>query len=287
VLKVKGTHYEVGYAIGQRFASNIKQFVESYPYLRDRLITFYQTTDGKRIVDAFSEINEEYYPGYFEELKGMSNGSEIPLSVLLLLNFRAELQYWVQNNLEKPHKPSELNCADIHVNFPGNVLVGHNEDAAPAIKQNAYLLEIEIPETGENFSAYTYPGVLPGLSFGWNKDLTFSFNFVFPLPVKVGLARSFVNRHVLASSSVSEAISRATPENLAFGFTVNIGDIQNQKSYSVEVSPDMIGVFKVEQNFSHFNEYKLLNIVQKPTLVLVIAKHVQINFPYQKMRKIS
>jgi len=144
--------------------------------------------------------------------------------------------------------------------------VGHNEDAAPDIKQNAYLLEIEIPETGENFTAYTYPGVLPGLAFGWNERLTFSFNFVFPLPVKIGLARAFVNRHVLASSSVSEAISRATPENLAFGFTLNIGDIQNQKSYSVEISPDIFAVIKVQQNFSHFNEYKLLNIVQKPDI---------------------
>jgi len=261
VFNVSGTHAEVGFAIGQQFASNIKDFVDNYAYLQESLIPFYQTASGKQVVDAFTEVNAKYYPGYFEELRGIATGSSIPFIDLLLLTFRAELEFWI--NPLQFRKPSELNCADIHVNVPGNVLVGHNEDAALIVHKNAYLLSVEIPESGESFTAYTYPGILPGLAFGWTADLTFSFNFLFPIPVKVGLARSFINRHVLGASSVADAIARATPENRAFGFTLNLGDIKNHKSYSIEVSPEIYAVLEVRQNFSHFNDYKILNVPQE------------------------
>ncbi len=71
----------------------------------------------------------------------MAQGANVPLSTLLLLQFADELEAgWIPSSSSSLPKSD---CADIHVNSWGSIFVGHNEDAEPAIKGNAYIVEYE------------------------------------------------------------------------------------------------------------------------------------------------
>lgn len=227
--------------------------------LNKLLLPFWQTGQGKAVVEQFLLLNQRTYPYYFNEIEGLAAGSGVPLSTLMLLQFADELEAgWIDPSRSKP------DCSDIHVRSFNTVLVGHNEDAEPAIKDTAYIVDYEFTDTGEKFVAYTYPGRLPGIAWGFSSEgnLTFSMNWVGAVesPYTVGLARGFINRDIYGSKSVTEAMERATPNGRTFGFTMNIGDMSAGRIYSVEVAPRVYSVWEVGRNYSHFNMYKELNI---------------------------
>jgi len=250
--------------MGANFKDRIAAFVNSYDFLNKVLLPFYNTPTGSDIVKQFQIVNMQRYPNYYAELQGIASGSGVPFINLFLLNLRYELSFFTSQSFNDIISP--LNCADVHVINTDNVFVAHNEDAAPEIAQTAYLLKIDIPESNQNFYAYTYPGFLPGVAFGWNKNLSFSFNYVAPATVSVGLGRAFINRDALAAAEVQEALERITPTNRAFGFTLNLGDFGMKKSYTIEVSQNAYAFYENTKNFTHFNEYKLLDIVQVPDI---------------------
>jgi len=266
-LKVKGSHYDVGFQVGTHFSDRIANYIQNSEEVNKVLLPFSKTGEGRAAIEQFLTLNERAYPQYFDELRGLSQGSGVPLSTLVMLQFADELEAgWITP------KTSKSNCADIHVQMAGqSVIVGHNEDAEPIIKQTAYIVEYEIPDSNEHFVAYTYPGRLPGDAWGFsvNANLTFSMNWVGPLPVSVGLARGFINRAIFGASSLSDALTKATPDGRSFGFTLNIGDITRSRSWSVEVAPVEFGIFEVERNYSHFNMYKILTLNQIPDISTV------------------
>jgi len=231
VWSVKGTHYEVGQKVGAHFSQRINQYVQNSDELNKLLLPFYGTGLGKSVLEQFLLINERHYPKYFEEVQGLAAGSGVPLPTLLLLQFADELEAgWIS-------PVARSDCSDIHAHAYQSGFLGHNEDAEPVIKSTGYIVEYEFTDSGEHFTAYTYPGRLPGDAWGFSPlaNLTFSVNWVGPIPASVGLARGFINRAVFGSKSLQDAIDRATPGNRAFGFSLNIGDITTAKSYNFEV----------------------------------------------------
>jgi len=222
------------------------------------LLPFYNTKEGKAIVEQFIMVNLRAYPKYLAELQGISKGAQVSQAHIFLLQFADELEAgWIPSTLSKP-KP---NCADIHVHTSNGVWIGHNEDTEPLIKTTAYIVEYDFTDSGEQFTAYTYPGRLPGDAWGFSKksNLTFSMNWVGNTPVTVGLARAFVNRAIFGASSVADAIAKATPENRAFGFSLNLGDLSTAQTYNIEVAQEASSQLEIKRNFSHFNEYKVLH----------------------------
>lgn len=101
-------------------------------------------------------------------------------------------------------------CSDVLVQLPsGQVLLGHNEDADANDLNNTYVSSVT-SSTGASFSAYTYPGQLPGGAFGFNSaGVFFSTNAVFPKDISLaGVPRNFLQRHLLDSSSVQDALTK-------------------------------------------------------------------------------
>jgi len=261
VMFFEGTHSEVGNAIGQNFKLQIGTWVKDYDFLNNVLKPWYNTTKGQEIVNQFLIIHQQVYPNYMAELDGIANGSSIPFIDLFIMNLRYEFAYFANHSVDTPFQ-----CADVHVTNQDNIFVAHNEDANPEIASTAFLLRIKIPQESQDFYAYTYPGYLPGMGFGWNQYVSFSFNYVGPVQTRIGLGRAFINRDALGSVSMQDAFTRITPNGRAFGYTLNLGDFVHQTSYSIEVSPNAFALYQNLNNFTHFNEYKLLNIPQIPDI---------------------
>jgi len=260
-LHVRGTHYEVGRTVGETFKERIQSFVQRDTTLNKDLLPFYNTTKGKDIFNQLFQFNMGLYPLYFQELQGLADGSNVPFYQIVLLNLRPEILGMLQISKSNRDKTTlEKGCSDIHI-FKENIKVfGHNEDADSLVQSTAYLLHVEIKEgqSVENFTAYTYPGVLPGIAFGFNEHLAVSMNAVYPKEANIAAGRIFINRDFLTAKSIPDLISKAANVKRAFGFSANVGQLSDGSISNIEFAPDVFAEVRVNGNYSHFNNYKEL-----------------------------
>eukprot|EP01120_Amphizonella_sp_Union-15-10_P002837 TRINITY_DN13126_c0_g1_i1.p1 TRINITY_DN13126_c0_g1~~TRINITY_DN13126_c0_g1_i1.p1 ORF type:complete len:381 (-),score=50.65 TRINITY_DN13126_c0_g1_i1:27-1169(-) len=262
-FKTQGSYYQIGYSVGYKFRDQIKNFINESTTYNSVLLPFYNTTWGKNIVQQYEITNKNLFPNYFEELRGISDGAEEPFINMLLLNLRPEIETIVQETKIESTFSLE-HCTDIHVRTETNKIFGHNEDADPKVKDYAYIVHAIIEQNGtvvENWVAYCYPGILPGIAFGFNAHLALSLNALTPKTVIAGgAARAFVNRSFFAARSITETLNQIATHMsvMSFGFSLNVGQFSDGSIANIEVSPFMSGYIFVHGNYSHYNNYKLL-----------------------------
>ena len=68
---------KVGQVIGATFKLQCQRFVETYDNLHEVLYPFYNTEQGKQVVERFESTARSMYPQYYEELEGLVNGTEV------------------------------------------------------------------------------------------------------------------------------------------------------------------------------------------------------------------
>jgi len=254
------THYEFGRFLGNKFSSQIQDFITNFAVLHKQLIPFCNTHHGKLIFEEYIEVNNNKYPHYIEEIRGMSEGANVPMETLLLLNLMREIRLNINNNIS----PADANCGEIHFSQNGKVALIHIEDGDIDLKNSAFIVSAEIAESQQKFVCYMYPGILAGIAWGYNQSLVIGCDAVYPAQVvRKSLGRVFINRDICAANSVEDAISRATPPNRASGYSLNLGDIKNKKTYNIEVAPTVYSVYEnTLPCYYHWNMYDILNIKQ-------------------------
>lgn len=263
-IYARGSHYEIGYAIGSSFQARFQSFLAHYDAMDSLLLPFYNSTVGRQVVDAFESANRKQYPEYFEELQGISDGSGVDFLKVMLLNFREELFLIMQNTsstfLATP------SCSDILVHTPTRAFFGHNEDGDLTIAAGAIFQQTTLTDDGQAaYSAYTYPLLLAGNAFSTNQHgLAISVNALFPKDILVGgLARQFITRDVLNAVSIEDAIRRVTEAGpCASGFSLNVGSVVTKEIFNIEMSPGIgqSSVLRVTNYSYHFNQYLRLNV---------------------------
>jgi len=233
--------------------------------LLEVLIPYSQTNEGLSVVDEYIAYNTEFYPQYFDEIKGYSDGSGVPLWILILLNFEDELSF-----LAAPFNP-KLACTDLHIRSSTEYMFAHNEDNLVIIKSYAYIAHTYIIDQKYNsdyqFSAYYYPGYLPGVAYAWNPyGMSFSQNAVSPNYTRIGgLGDGWISRDIVQSRTVDEAISRINVPNRAYGFSYNFGSSISQQVFNVEMSANETSVLQIggtDFDYAHVNMYRRLEIPQ-------------------------
>jgi len=150
-------------------------------------------------------------------------------------------------------------CTDYHASTAWI----HNEDEGTLNNATFYYVTQHIREPPSNFVAFTYPGQLAGWAYGVNvHGVAQSINALFPLDVQAGgVGVQFVARDVLDSTSVDDAIKRATGRGQASGQHFNIASrMEPHRQVSIETSPSRSSVLDpVPAGFAHMNEYIRLN----------------------------
>jgi hypothetical protein len=276
------SHYELGFAVGSHFKSRIRGYLDNDQTLHQQLIPFVSTPPGHKLFLQLFEATSKRYPHYIEELKGQAAGAGVNPQWLLLLSFTLELSQAQANNLTtaSPQSKSsfgnfddfpsadDLSCSDIFVNDGQVSMFGHNEDSGPLVRDYAFLVEVRLLDaknkTVEAFTAYNYPGMLPGNGFGFNQHgIAHSVNAVYPKQLRTdGVGRYYINRDILGSTSIEDAIARATIPDRAYGFSLNVASTKDFRILNIEVAPEAYAVTEVSGNFSHFNMYKVLLVPQ-------------------------
>ena len=252
----QGSHSEIGLAIGKTFSHQIQKTLADNVELQKTFLSFHRTAEGKRKYQKLIQLHNSRFPQYLSELKGISEGAEVSLEELFLVNLRGEYRSYVKAT-------SNSGCSTCSVLTPDNAVFGHNEDGSPIYNDQMYLVRVEI--TGKPaFTALCYPGFLPGNSCGFNQEgVCFSVNSLQPKRVAIGAGRHFIARSLFEAKNLDEAIQRVTIAGRASGFNYTIGSMKERRMVDVEVSPTNHHVFEIKGYFFHANHYIKLSGVDE------------------------
>ena len=250
VVRVEGTHYEMGRQIGQDRRAVIHAMLATYRHHfeaereRLRIRSWREATLHARKYLPFAE---ESVPQYVEELQGMADGAEIDFNDLLVLNCMEALTE------DALHRGCTSLAAAPEVTADGTLLVGHNEDWLPDDFETVYLVHAR-PVDEPAYLAITYGGLLPNIGFN-ECGIAQCCDSVYPNDARIGVPRIFVSRAVLAARTLDEAIRAALNHRRAAGYNHLIVHASGEM-YNVEVSAaDFQVIYGDEGLLAHTNHY--------------------------------
>lgn len=250
IIKVKGTHKEIGRQVGEAFREQIRHHLEN---TRELIRCTYQTLeldwDGARMQGRkYLPFAQERYPEYVDELYGLSEGANVDFDDVGVVN-ALEAVTMDALHLSKCTSValSETNTAD------GHVLIGHNEDWIPEDEPDVFLVHAE-PVNDPPFLAMTYGALLPNIGFN-AYGIAQCCDSVYPNDSRIGIPRLVVSRAVLASKTPSEAIRQTLIPRRAAGYNHLLAH-ESGEIYSVEVSARKFAILYAHDGYMvHTNHY--------------------------------
>ncbi len=256
-FEAAGSHFEIGLAIGERFAAKIHRAFEAYRPSLEGVLLYQRSPEGEARTQQLVDLNRARYPDYFAELEGIAHGAKRSFKDLFLISMRGEYQGY----LPAPHPPPR-NCSDCSLVTDDVALIGHNEDGSPAFQESMYLVHARA-EGKPGFTAFSYPGFLCGNAFGFNSEgICFSVDHVQPRHVRTGIGRNFIARSLLEARSLHDAVERVTIAGRASGFSFTIGSVPERRVVQVEMAPETHHVREIRGVNFHANHYQELDVDQ-------------------------
>ncbi len=248
-IRIKGTHKEIGLAIGQEMSAAIRGQIEAYhammPQAEEVGLTWSQAVLQARKYLPFSE---EFYPQYAEEMRGIAEGAGVDFDDVNTLNC---LEAVASDAL---HLRCTSLAAGPEVTESGSgVFVAHNEDWMPADLPFVYVVQAE-PDDEPAFLGVAYGVLLPNLGFN-AAGIAHVADSVYPNDVRLGIPRIIVTRAILGARTLGQAIQAALHKRRAAGYNHLIAD-QSGEIYNVEVSATAFeAMYAAEHWTAHTNHY--------------------------------
>lgn len=280
IVYVQGTHYEMGWQIGQDRRAVIQAMLATYrrhfeaEAERLRIRSWREATLHARKYLPFAE---ESVPHYVEELQGMADGAELDFNDLLVLNCMEALTE------DALHRGCTSLAAAPEVTADGRLLVGHNEDWLPDDFETVYLVHAR-PADEPAYLAITYGGLLPNIGFN-ACGIAQCCDSVYPNDARIGVPRIFVSRAVLAARTLDAAIRAALNRRRAAGYNHLIVHASGEM-YNVEVSAeDFEVIYGGEGILAHTNNYvtRHMRALERDSEEL-IASRIRYNRAFRLLR---
>ncbi|MGA9479172.1 MAG: C45 family peptidase [Desulfobacterales bacterium] len=252
----EGLPREIGYTIGKNFRAEIVRTLDRHDGLNTRFMPYSRTPAGRARYRHLVALHRNRFPEFIGELEGMAEGASVPFEKLFVINLRGEYQRYAADG-------DEGGCSTCSLVSPGTAAFGHNEDGLALYRDQTYLVRAR-PQDKPVFTAFCYPGFLPGNAFGFNEaGICFSCNNVQPLRARDGVGRHFIARSLLESRSLPEAVAAVHPPDRAYGFNYTIGSLMERRIVNVEVTPDDVAVSEIRGPYFHANHYVELDNVDQ------------------------
>jgi isopenicillin-N N-acyltransferase-like protein len=250
LIKVKGSHKEMGRQIGEAFREQIKHHLWNTKELINSTYTTLELDwEGARMQGRkYIPFAQEKYPEYVDELIGLSEGANVDFDDVSVVN-ALEAVTIDALHLSKctTMAVSETNTAD------GHVLIGHNEDWIPEDEPDVFLVHAE-PDKDPPFLAMTYGALLPNIGFN-AYGIAQCCDSVYPNDSRIGIPRLVVSRAVLSARTPSEAIRHTLIPRRAAGYNHLLAD-ESGEIYSVEVSARKFAILYAQDGYMvHTNHY--------------------------------
>jgi isopenicillin-N N-acyltransferase-like protein len=250
LVRVRGSHREIGRQIGEDRAEQIRHSVENaYCLIEQTFDSLELNWDGALIQSRkYMPFSQERYPQYVEELMGMAEGAGVSYDELAVVNAMEAVA------MDALHLTK---CTSLAVNgdrtADGHVLVAHNEDWLPDDEQDVYLVQAS-PDDEPPWLAMTYGGLLPNIGFN-AEGIAQCCDTVYPNDTRIGIPRVIVSRAVLGARNLADAIRSAVVPKRAAGYN-HLLVHESGELLSVEVSARRFAILYGEDGtLAHTNHF--------------------------------
>lgn len=244
MLEVSGSHYEVGLAIGRRFAERISSAVAQ---CQSQLPSYQNFIRSNK---PYFKATETAFPELIEELAGVAAGSGVsPEDYFFLTN--PDIKSSATPYLKRLHLEGD-HCS-ILVSFNGDgVIVGHNEDFDPEAQDDLYLLKAVI--NGVPIFGIQYITEMIGASASINGFGLIQCINELHSGFRLGIPKNFIARAVLQCQNLDEAEKLITQVQHASGFNHVL--VQGSQITNIEIAGAQIAVTHFQgEPFIHTNHY--------------------------------
>ena len=183
--RVNGTHYQHAYQIGKLTRNAIQHRINADLIYLSPSFKFVQSDYGQKLHEDFIETIRLSYPWYWDEIRGLADGSQMPLEQFVVLNFLNETrtayrlfeEEKTKSTVNKQQFEEEIGdkgCTTVLINRKDTNIFSllHNEDHSSALFMSGYLVEVDVQSSKynndkvespkEKFLAYCYADVIPG-----------------------------------------------------------------------------------------------------------------------------
>lgn len=250
LIRVKGSHREMGRQIGEAIATQVRHSLENARTLIDGTYEVLELTwEGARIqASKYMPFAQERYPQYLEELSGIAEGADVPFEDLAVLTAMEAV------TMDALHLTK---CTSFAVSgertADGHVLVAHNEDWLPEDEPDVCIIHAT-PDDEPAFLAMTYGGLLPNIGFN-AAGVSQCCDSVYPNDSRIGIPRVMLSRAVLGARTPADAIRHMLIPQRAAGYN-HLLALESGEIYNVEVSARRFAVLYADDGYLvHTNHY--------------------------------
>lgn len=255
VLRLEGSARECGLTYGTLARAEIQATLAAY------LASFehHHRIGRERVfelADRFAETIEAYDPALLEEMGGIAEGAQIPLSGVLAVNARSELVHGLKAPVTDPD-----GCTSFFVGPEGtagnSVFIGQNWDWNPAIRRSTVLLDIRRDGLPRILSI-AEAGLLAKLGFN-DAGIACVINFLLADQRRFGVPVHVIRRKVLQARTISEAMKAVITADRALAANYLIASHEGL-AIDLEAWPDDFSALLPENGvLTHANHFKALS----------------------------
>jgi isopenicillin-N N-acyltransferase like protein len=236
LLRVSGSHREVGAQIGSACADTLRE---------ESAFTFATIPEGRTrteqlaLADRYRQVTAAAYPWYIEELEGAAETAGVdPLALFAAVT--EEIWY------EPYARRLEGRCTDMVAVPPaaanGHVLVAHNNDMSRTYQERLVAIEWAIP--GDPLLLSIGNGLW--MSCGWSSaGISFTGNELAPLDERVGIPREIQFRSMLRRTTIETAVGEALRNDRASSYNhvlvSSLGEVVNVEGSATDAQLTGVG----------------------------------------------
>ncbi|NTH49149.1 peptidase C45 [Agrobacterium rhizogenes] len=249
-LTLTGSHYDIGQGLGRQGAALVHgHLVKTYAWA-----TVMAFKHDNRIQAARSLV-EQRYPQYWQELAGLANGLGLPFDEVFAWNCRGDL--WAM-------APDGCTTVQIPGSFP---VIAHNEDGDQGLRPGCALAAI-IPDQGQPFTAFVYPGSIPGHTFAINgSGLVLTVNNIRSTLAGGGLPRMVLSRAVLDCTTIDAAQTLLSGAPRSGAFHLTLAQAGHSRLVSVEFTHGNCSIADITSQSVHANHLVHAKMASEPQII--------------------
>jgi isopenicillin-N N-acyltransferase-like protein len=250
----RGTHREIGRAIGEAAASQIAIAVSFYKEHFAHMAGISFEEAESRAIEYLPHARR-YLPQYVDELRGMAEGSHLPFVELLVLNCAEEFTCAADaDDTESPNRGTvgERGCTVAGVVRADRHVVGQNMDWYVVDVDTNVLFDLTMVDGTRILTIGSVP-YLPMAGMN-SHGVAYGGNAVYSNDNRVGVPNAFVRRWALEAATLEEAYARVCMPGRARGSNHFLGDTAG-RLWNLEASSSRASRVESSTWLAHTNHY--------------------------------
>jgi hypothetical protein len=236
LVRVSGSPGEIGVALGQAGREAVHAHLLRSEFWREMT----SPAHAARVARMADGVRARF-PWIGEEIEGLAEGLELPADQVMAWNCRGDLLASAPDG-----------CTTVMV--PGaEPVIAHNEDGLPFFRGACFRAEVR-PDDAPAFTAFCYPGSIPGHTFAVTEaGLVQAVNNIRLAGAEPVIPRMVLGRAVLGAGSSEAAVAILRAGAGSGGFHFALCDRRNRRILSVEFGRGVTSVVEVSAPSVHAN----------------------------------